>query len=223
MCLALCSGISRLTRQAYFSNTQVLAPVYIHYGWALDNGLHLGSLTHVYAYYIPSYSWSAMPCKYWARAGKCRNPPLTLARRTAHSARLLSVVWIARPARQFDVSVILDSPQSSHMWQQSPLAEIAFELQAVAFRHCVYQSKNKGKHPYKPTPLMSTCELQDMQSKYKCIIGHRQLFGTHMTAAGRYPSDMCDPVLDIIVSRQNQEQIHDVNPVEPGPVLFKSE
>lgn len=117
MCWELCFGSTITTIRAYARDLQVLFPVGMRDGWDLDHAQHLRILKQVQAYFIPSFSWAAMPCMFLAQAGDRRNPHITSTNMRAHTARMQLTVWLARPIFKPDVSVILDMLQSSPIWK----------------------------------------------------------------------------------------------------------
>lgn len=106
MCWELCSGISRLTFQAYGREMEILFPDGKRYGWVPGNTLHLHTLKDANVYDLPSFTWASMPCKYWTQTGVRRRQLVTTTNRKAQAAHLHLTVWLTRQAWTHYVSVI---------------------------------------------------------------------------------------------------------------------
>lgn len=216
------SGSARLSWQAYKKYDIVLFPVDVRYGWEFDDESHLAILQDMYSYALPSYTWLAMLCRCWCQAGTSRKHTLAAQGRARHTNILHCMVWIINGAWINRIHVILDNPQTSHIWKKSPQPKVTPRFYEVTCPHCADQTEELGHIMCKPTTLMSTLPLSPMEATCGCGREHEMRVGSKVTATTVFPIVMCATLLDALLEHQAQEH-HRVKPVTRGPVLFNSE
>lgn len=135
-----------------------LCPVVVRYGWDLDDECHLVVLQERYFYCLPSYDWSAMPCRFWCQAGN-RGVCNAYSTRTSNAYQHIAL-------HRMDHQRGMAKPESCRTGQSPDLTD--WEDIAAAHRdtgplrsylffpQCAYQAAAPGTIMFKPTTLMST-------------------------------------------------------------------
>lgn len=108
-------------------------PVDVRYGWELDDARHLVRRQAMYSYVLPSYTWSAMLCRFWCQAGNRRKPTLTAQGRAKPTNLLHVMVWIINEAWLNRSHIILGNPHISQIWKNSTLSKVSPDLYEVTF------------------------------------------------------------------------------------------